>query len=65
MVLVDLSVLQLRLALLLEGDDDQSHEDVDEEERKDNKEDDVEYCHFRPEQWTWSLVLVGGSHRVL
>ena len=35
-------VLKLRLAKLVEGDDDQGDEDVDEEERKDYEEDDVE-----------------------
>ena len=35
-------VLKLRLAKLVEGDDDQGDEDVVEEERKDEEEDDVE-----------------------
>ena len=35
-------VLKLRLAKLVEGDDDQGDEDVVEEERKDDEEDDVE-----------------------
>ena len=65
MVLVDLSVLQLRLALLLEGDDDQSHEDVDEEEREDDKVDYVENKHLDAEEGNRSLVLVRHCHGIL
>ena len=35
-------ILQLSLAQLIEGDDDQGNEDVDKEEWEDNKEDNVE-----------------------
>ena len=65
MVLINLPVLQFCLSLLLEGDDDQGHEDVDEEEGEDDEEDNVEYCHLCPVQRTGPLVLVGGSHGVL
>ena len=65
MVLVYLAVLQLRLALLLEGDDDESHEDVDEEEGEDNEEDDVEDGHLGAVERSGAVVLVSGAHRVL
>ena len=52
-------VLELRLAELVEGDDDQGDEDVDEEERKDDEEDDVEDGMLSSVPWDWSLVLVG------
>ena len=65
LVLVNLSVLQLGLALLLEGDDDQGHKDVDKEEGEDNEEDDVEDGHLCPEKRSGSDVLKRGTHRVL
>ena len=52
-------VLELRLAKLVEGDDDQGDEDVDEEERKYDEEDDVEDGVLSSVPWDWSLVLVG------
>ena len=52
-------VLELRLAKLVEGDDDQGDEDVDEEERKDDEEDDVEDGMLSSVPGDWSLVLVG------
>ena len=51
-------VLELRLAKLVEGDDDQGDEDVDEEERKDDEENDVEDGMLSSVPWDWSLVLV-------
>ena len=51
-------VLKLRLAKLVEGDDDQGDEDVDEEERKDDEEYDVENGMLSSVPWDWSLVLV-------
>ena len=62
LVLINLPVLQLGLPLLLEGDDDQCHEDVDEEEGEDNEEDNVEYRHLCPVERTGPFVLVCGSH---
>lgn len=51
------------VALLLEGDDDQSYEDVDEEEREDHEVDHVEDGHLHPVASTRPHVLlrdVGG-----
>lgn len=65
LVLVDLTVLQFGLALLLECDDDQGHEDVDEEERKHDKVHDIKDGHLDSEILNWTLVFIGGRHRVL
>ena len=65
LILVNLPVLQLCLALLLEGDDDQGHEDVHKEEGEDNEEDQVEDGHLRAEEGVGALVLKRGAHGVL
>ena len=65
LVFVDFRLLQFGLSLLLKGDDDQGDEDVDEEEGEDDEVDDVEDGHLDPEQRDWTLVLVGGGHRLL
>ena len=49
----------------MEGDDDESHEDVDEEEGEDDEEDDVEDGHLGAVERSGSVVLVSGAHRVL
>ncbi len=65
LVLVNLAVLQFCLSLFLEGNDDESHEDVDEEEGEDDEEHDVEDGHLYPEERYWALVHVGCGHRML
>ena len=65
LIFVNLSILELGLALFLEGDDDESNEDVDEEEGEDDEEDDVEDGHLCPEKRSGSDVLKRGTHRVL
>lgn len=62
LVLVQLVVNEFVFALFLEGDDDQSDEDVDEEEWKNNEEDDVEKSHFLPIIGTWPLIDVCSCH---
>jgi len=57
--------LQLGLAELVEGDNDEGHEDVDEEEGEDDEEDDVEDGHLDPEPRLGPLFLVGRGHRIL
>lgn len=52
------------VSLLLERDDNQSHEYVDKEEREDHKVDHVENGGLHAETWTGALVLIGGVHRV-
>lgn len=51
--------------LLLEGNDDQGHKDVDEEEGKDHEVDHVEDGDLYTVAWTGTLVLKGSIHRVL
>lgn len=46
LVFVHFVVNEFILPLLLEGDDDQGHEDVHEEEREHNEEDDIEDGHL-------------------
>ena len=65
LIFIDFSVLQFSLALVLEGDNDQSHEDVDEEEWKHDEVDDVEDGHLDTVEWDRSLVFVGHCHRLL
>jgi len=51
--------------LLLECDDNQGHEDVDEEEWKDNEVNDVENGHLDAKVLYGAFVLIRGCHRVL
>lgn len=53
------------VALLLEGDDDQSHKDVDEEEREDHKVDHIENGHLHPVPSTRPHVLLCNISGVL
>ena len=62
LVLVNFSILELCLTLLLEGDDDEGDEDVDEEEGEDDEVDDVEDGHLGSEKSSGSDVLKCGSH---
>ena len=65
LVFVQFSILQLSLSLVLEGDNDESHENVDEEEGKDDEVDDVEDGHLHGDLVLGTVVLLGGSHGVL
>lgn len=63
LVFLQTALVDHLVALLLEGDDDQSHKDVDEEEREDHKVDHVEDGHLHPVASTRPHVLlrdVGG-----
>lgn len=53
------------ITLLLEGDDDESYKDIDKEEWKDNKVDDVEDRHLHPVAVTRTPVFFCDIHRVL
>ena len=65
LVLFQAALLHHLIPLLLEGNDDESHKDVDEEERKDDKVDDVEDRHFHPVAVARTSVLLCHIHRVL
>lgn len=51
--------------LLLEGDDDQGHKDIDKEEGEHHKVDNVEDGHLHAVPRAGTLVLKGGIHGVL
>lgn len=53
------------VSLLLKGDDDQGHKDIDEEEGEHDKVDDVEDGHLHAVPGAGTLVLEGGIHGVL
>ena len=52
-------VLKLGLTELIEGDDDEGHKDVNEEEWEDNEEHDVENALLSSLPGNRSLILVG------
>lgn len=62
LILVDLSVLQFGLALLLERDDDQGHENVYKEKWEHDEVYDVENGHFDAKVLYWTLVFVCCGH---
>ena len=64
LVLVEFFVDEFVLALFLERDDDQRHEDVDEEEREDDEVDDVEDGHVHPVTGPRTAVLARRVYRV-
>lgn len=51
--------------LFLEGDDDQGHKDIDEEEGEHDKVDDVEDGHLHAVPGAGTLILKGGIYGVL
>jgi len=53
---------ELVSSLFLERDDDERHEDVDEEEWKDDEVDDVEESHLHPVVGLRTLVLERRVH---
>lgn len=65
LILLQAALLHHLIPLLLECDDDESHKDVDEKERKDDKVDDVEDRHLHPVAVARTSVLFGHIHRVL
>lgn len=58
LVLLQAALLNHLVALLLEGDDDQSHEDIDKEEREDHKVNHVENGHLHSIPSTRPHVLL-------
>ena len=65
LILVDFSVLKFGFALFLEGDDNQSDEDVDEKEWENDKVDDVEDGHLDAVVKNGSVVFLRCRHRIL
>lgn len=58
-------ILHHLIPLFLEGDDDESHKDINEEEGEDNEVHHVKDGRFHPVTWTRTLILIGGVHWVL
>lgn len=65
LILLQTAFVNHLIALLLEGDDDQSHKDVDKEEREDHEVDNVENRHLHAVPSTWPHVLLRDISRVL
>lgn len=65
LILLQAALLHHFIPLLLERDDDESHEDVDKEEREHDKVDDVEDGHLHPVAVARTSVLLCHIHRVL
>lgn len=65
LILFQAAFLHHFVPLFLESDDDESHKDVDEEEGKNNKVDDVEDGHLHPVSMARASVLLCHVHRVL
>lgn len=65
LVLVQVLVYQLLLAFFLESDDDQGHEDVHKEKRKDDEKDHVVQRHLHARPGFWPLVHVRRVHGML
>lgn len=58
LILIKFAVFVLLLAFVLEGDDNETDEDVHHEERDDDDVDDVVGGHNRPKVMNWSAILV-------
>lgn len=58
LVLLQAALLHHLVPLLLEGDDDESHEDVDKEEREDDEVDDIEDGHLHAVAATRASVFL-------
>ena len=65
LVLLQAALLHHLITLLLKRDDDECHKDVDEEEREDNKVDDIEDRHLHPVATAGTPVLLSHVNRVL
>ena len=57
LIFVQFAIFVSRLSLVLEGDDDETNEDVDHEERNNNDVNEVKDCNQRSEVVDWSVVL--------
>lgn len=65
LVFLQTALLHHFVALLLEGNDDEGHKYVDEEEGEHHKINDIEDRHLHPVPLTGTPVLLGHIHRVL
>lgn len=65
LVLLQAAFLHHLVPLFLEGDDDQSHKDIDKEEREDHKVDHIEDGHLHAVAAAWSSVFLCHINRML
>lgn len=65
LILLQATLLHHLVSLLLEGDDDESHKDIDKEEREDHKVDHVKDGHLHAVAAAWSSVFLCHIDRVL
>ena len=65
LILLQAALRHRLVSLLLKGDDDEGHEDVDKEEGEDDKVHHVKDGDLYPVAWARTLVLKRGVHRVL
>lgn len=65
LVLLQAALLHHLVPLLLEGDDDESHKDVDKEEREDHEVDHVKNGHLHAVAAAWSPVFLCHVNRML
>lgn len=65
LVFLQTALLHHFVTLLLEGDDDEGHKYVDEEEGEHHKINDVKDGHLHSVSLTGTPVLLGHIHRVL
>ena len=65
LVLLQAALFHHLVPLLLEGDDDESHKDVDKEEREDHKVDHIKDGHLHPVAAAWASVFLCHIDRVL
>lgn len=65
LILFQAALFHHLIPLFLEGDDDEGHKDVDEEEGEDDKVNDVEDRHLHPVSVARTSVLLRHIHRVL
>lgn len=63
LIFIELAVFVLLLSFVLEGDDNETDEDVHHEERDDDDVNDVVGGHYRPKVMDWSMILFIGVDR--
>jgi len=58
LIFIELAVFVLLLALVLEGDNNETDEDVHHEERDDNDIDDIVGSDYRSKIMNWSMIFL-------
>lgn len=58
LVLINIPIIILLVSLLLEGDDDQGHKDVEEEEGEDDEVDHIVQSILNAVVWLWASAFI-------